>query len=223
MANIQINSAKSVFITNQLQFSTQFFNSTLTLIPLNQPFKFLGCWFTLNNKQTAQIKIIQEETLQLTNIASTKKITDKQIVYIINTVIIPTLEYRLHNIVLPHSVYNNILAKYLTVVKHKSHLAHSISNSSMLNPFLYNVHNIWDIQLQHHISNFMLRINNPHLLGISIRIRLQQLQNNLWSTTNILQHPQPNIDGPNKFTLNFKIIQLLKHLNFTIMANSSIS
>ena len=161
----------------------------LTSIPANQPFKFLGCWFTLNNKQTAQIKLIQEESLQLINIASTKKITDKQIIYIINTVIIPTLEYRIHNIVLPHSVCSKILAKYLTVAKHKSHLAHSIPNSTMLNPFLYNIHNIWDIQLQHHISNFMLRINNPDLLGTSTRIRLQQLQNNLWSTTNILQHP----------------------------------
>ena len=124
---------------------------------------------------------------------------------------------------MPHSVCNNILAKYLTVVKHKSHLACSIPNSSMLNLFLYNVHNIWDIQLQHHISNFILQINNPYLLGISTCIRLQQLQNNLWSTTNILQHPQPNIDGPNKSTLNFKIIQLLIHLNFSITANNNIS
>jgi hypothetical protein len=156
MANIQINSSKSIFISNQSKTTTQFFNSTLTSIPANQPFKFLGCWFTLNNKQTAQIKLIQEESFQLINIASTKKITDKQITYIINTVIIPTLEYRIHNIVLPHSVCSKILAKYLTVAKHKSHLARSIPNSTMLNPFLYNIHNIWDIQLQHHISNFML-------------------------------------------------------------------
>src|ERR1043165_8433187 len=222
MANIQINSAKSVFVTNQLQSSTQFFNSTLTSILLNQPFKFLGCWFTLNNKQTAQIKIIQEETLQLTNIASTKKITDKQIVYIINTVIIPTLEYRLHNIILPHSICNSILSKYLTVIKHKSHLACTIPNSTMLNPYLYNIYNIWDIQLQHHISNYLQRINNSELLGITTRIRLQQLQNNLWSSINILHHSKPIIDGPNKHSLNFKIIQLLTHLGLTISANSNL-
>jgi hypothetical protein len=93
MANIQINSSKSIFISNQSKTTTQFFNSTLTSIPANQPFKFLGCWFTLNNKQTAQIKLIQEESLQLINIASTKKITDKQIIYIINIVIILILKY----------------------------------------------------------------------------------------------------------------------------------
>src|ERR1043165_1444353 len=150
------------------------------------------------------------------------KITDKQIIYIINTVIIPTLEYRLHNIIIPHSICNRILAKYLTVAKHKSHLARSIPNSTMLHPYLYNIHNIWDIQLQHHITNFLLRINNPNLLGTSTRIRLQQLQNNLWSTINILQHPNPTIDGPNRYTLNFKIIQLLIHLNTSITANPNI-
>ena len=110
MANIQINPLKSIFISNSAPSTTQFFNSMLESIPASQPFKFLGCWFTLNNKHTQQIKIIREETLQLTNIANTKKITDKQITYVINTVIIPTLEYRLHNIILPQSTCNNILA-----------------------------------------------------------------------------------------------------------------
>src|SRR5690242_9109901 len=92
----------------------------------------------------------------------------------------------------------------------------------MLNPYLYNICNIWDIQLQHHITNFLQRINNPDLLGTTTRIRLQQLQNNLWSTINILQHPQPIINGPNRFTLNFKIIQLLTHLKLSVTANSNI-
>lgn len=63
---------------------------------------------------------------------------------------------------------------------------------------------IWDIQLQYHLSAFLLRLNDSHLLGNSTHIRLQQLQNNLWSTTNILQHPNPLIDGPNKHSTTFK-------------------
>jgi len=208
MANLQINPTKSIFATNTKPTSITFFNSTLNSIPNNQPFKYLGCWFTLNNKQTHTIKLIQEEAFQLINTANTKNITDKQITYIINTVIIPTLEYRIYNIVLPRTTCNRILAKYLTVAKHKSHLAQSIPNSTMLHPYLYNIRNIWDIQLQHHITTFLQQINDSYLLGISTCIRLQQLQNNLWSTTNILEHPQPNVDGQNKHTLNFKIIQL---------------
>ena len=58
-------------------------------------------------------------------------------------------------------------------------------------------------------------------MGTSTHIRLQQLQNNLWSTTNILQHPNPLIDRPNKNTTTFKIIQLLSQLNLTIQAHTT--
>jgi hypothetical protein len=223
MADIQVNSHKSLFITdNNSNYNISFLNCNIPRIPKNQPFKFLGCWFTLDNKISKQIQLIQEEVFQLVNIASTKKITDKQIIYVINTVIIPTLEYRIHNIVLPRTTCAKILAKYLTVAKHKANLSRSIPNSTMLNHHLYNIHNIWDIQLQHHITNFLHRINDPSILGTTTHIRLQQLQNNLWSTTNILQHSQPIIDGPNKYTTNFKIIQLLTHLNMQITANQEI-
>ena len=223
MADIQVNPSKSIFITKHTASTTiQFRNHTLNSITMSQPFKFLGCWFTLNNKQTVQTRLIQEEALNLANIAGTKNITDKQIAYVINTVIIPTIEYRLHNIILPQSTCNKILAKYLTIAKHKSHLSRSTPNSTMLNHNLYNIRNIWDIQLQHHISNLLLRLNNTSTLGITTRIRLQQLQNNLWSATNILQHTQPIIDGPNRHTTNFKIIQLLNHMGITVQANSNI-
>src|SRR5260363_347941 len=92
----------------------------------------------------------------------------------------------------------------------------------MLNHNIYGIKNIWDIQLQHHSSTFLLRLNNPHLLGSSTHIRLQQLQNNLWSTTNILQHPNPIIDGPNKYSTTFKLIQLLNHSETSISAHTEI-
>ena len=59
-------------------------------------------------------------------------------------------------------------------------------------------------------------------MGIITHIRLQQLQNNLWSTTNILQHSCLHIDGPNKKTTTYKIIQLFSKLQLTIQANSNI-
>ena len=223
MADIQVNPNKSVFITKQGSSNISFLNSSLQSIPPHQPFKFLGCWFTLNNKQTSQIKLIQEEAINLAETASTKKITDKQIIYIINTVIIPTIEYRIHNIVIPFSTCNQILSKYLTIAKHKAHLSRSTPNSTLLNHNLYNIHSIWDIQLQFHISNFLNRINNSSTLGTTTHIRLQQLQNNLWSTTNILSHPHPIIDGPNKHCTTFKIIQLLNYLQISIHSYSNSS
>jgi hypothetical protein len=54
---------------------------------------------------------------------------------------------------------------------------------------------------------------------LSTRIRLQQLQNNLWSSTNIFVHTNPIIDGPNKNTTNFKIIKLFLHLGISVSSN----
>src|SRR5260363_359224 len=125
MADIQVNPTKSTFMTKHTSSTISFLNSTLSPIPTNQPFKFLGYWFILNNKQTAQTKLIQEEVLNLAGIANTKNITDKQISYIINMVIIPTIEYHLHIIVFPQSTCNKILGKYLTIAKHKAHLSRS--------------------------------------------------------------------------------------------------
>ena len=142
MANIQVNLTKSIFITKQSSTNITFLNSTLQSILPHKPFKFLGCWFTLNNKQTSQIKLIQDKAIQLANIANTKNITDKRIAYIINIVIILTIEYWLYNIVISLSTCNKILGKYLTIAKCKAHLSCSTPNSTLLNHNLYNIHNI---------------------------------------------------------------------------------
>ena len=207
MANIKVNSYKSCLLSNsQHTPSFSFMNSTILTQAPDIPLKFLGCWYIASNKLTIISKIITQEIFGLSNIIETKQITDKQASYIINNVLTPIFEYRIHNIVIPHSVCNKILSNYLTIAKHKSKLPRSIPNSTMLNHNIYGIKNVWDIQLQHHISNLMLRLNDSDLLGTSTQIRLQQLQNNLWSSTNILQHSKPLIDGANKHTTTFHII-----------------
>ena len=143
MANIQINPYKSVLITNAKKLSQlNFINSSLQLQQSSILFKFLGCWFTLDGKQTKQTKLITDEIFNLINILKTKHITDKQVSYIINTVIIPILEYRIHNIVLTQTTCNKILSSYLTVAKHKANLASTTPNSTLLNHNIYGIKNI---------------------------------------------------------------------------------
>jgi ribonuclease HI len=223
MASIQVNPNKSTLITNNINNSESqqinFLNQAIKAQSSKSAFKFLGCWFTINNKHKLQIKLLNDEIFHLTNTLKSKHITDKQICYIINTVILPIVEYRIQNIVLPQHECQKILSRYLTIAKHKSNLSRSTPNSTMLNHNIYNIKNIWDIQLQHHIPKFLNRLNNTEHLGATTHIRLQQLQNNLWSTTNILQHSNPLIDGFNKHTTNFKIIKLLSHFQFTISNN----
>ena len=160
MANIKVNPHKSCLLSNsQHTPSFSFMNSTIPTQAPNTPLKFLGCWYTASNKLTIISKIITQEIFGLSNIIETKQITDKQASYIINNVLTPIFEYRIHNIVIPHSVCNKILSNYLTIAKHKSKLPRSIPNSTMLNYNIYGNKNVWDIQLQHYTSNFMLRLN----------------------------------------------------------------
>jgi ribonuclease HI len=223
MANITINPHKSILSSNNSQRTTiRYMDSQISTQPINTAFKFLGCWFTSNCNYKLQTKLITEEINNLTNTLKNKKVTDKQAIYIINTVIIPTFEYRINNIVISQSICNKLLSQYLTVAKHKAGLSKSTPNSTLLNHNIYGVKNVWDIQLQHHITNLLIRINNQQLLGSSTQIRLQQLQNNLWSPTNILQHQHPLIDGKNRHTTTFKIIQLLQNLNMTIQIDNNI-
>src|SRR6185295_2185077 len=194
MANIQINPTKSILTTNEPLTNYNpitYNNHLLNLHSSSEPFKFLECWFTLNNKQTKQIKLIMAESSHLIKIANTKLITDTHAQYIINIVIISTIKYHLYNIILNQNTCNKILTNYIELVKNKAKLSHTTSTSTLLHSQLYNICNIWDIQLQHHITNYTKRLNSSDLLGISTRVQLQQLQNNLWSPTSILIHDNP--------------------------------
>ena len=81
MANIQVNPSKSILSIN-LKVNNYtpiiFNNHVLPLWPSSKPFKFLGCWFTLDNKQSKQTCLLITESSQLINIARTKQITDTQ-------------------------------------------------------------------------------------------------------------------------------------------------
>jgi len=158
MANIQVNPSKSILVTNNPPphyIPIPYNNHLLPLHSPKLPFKFLGCWFTLDNKQSKQTKLLISESSQLIQIAKNKRITDSHARYIINTVIIPTLEYRLQNIVINQSTCNKIFTQHIGLVKLKAKLCRTTPSSTLLHPQIYNIKHIWDIQLQHHIPNLL--------------------------------------------------------------------
>jgi len=145
MANIQVNPTKSILVTNNPSshyISIPYNNHHLPLHSPKQPFKFLDCWFTLDNRQFKQTKLIIAESSQLIQIAKSKHITDSHARYIINTVIIPTIEYRLHNIVINQSTCNKIFTQHIGLVKLKAKLCRTIPSSILLHPQIYNIKHI---------------------------------------------------------------------------------
>ena len=148
MANIQVNPSKSILVTNNPSSNytpISYNNHLLSLHSSKQPFKFLGCWFTLDNRQSKQTKLIISESSQLIQIAKTKCITDSHARYIINTVIIPTIEYCLHNIVISQPTCNKIFTQHIGLVKLKAKLCHIIPSSTLLHLQIYNIKHIWNI------------------------------------------------------------------------------
>ena len=64
MANIQVNLTKSILVTNNPPshyIPIPYNNHHLLLHSSKQLFKFLDCWFTLNNKQSKQTKLLIAE------------------------------------------------------------------------------------------------------------------------------------------------------------------
>ena len=92
-ANIKVNSSKSTLVTNSANpdKSIIFDNERLVAIADGTPFKYLGAWFSTNKRPIqVQKEIIAEATINLKKLQFVY-ITEKQVIYIINSMIISQL------------------------------------------------------------------------------------------------------------------------------------
>jgi len=218
MANITVNPTKSILATNQTKDpnpTINFANTIIYTIPLKDTFRYLGCWFTLlSHHKYIHNQIIAEATNLISTIKN-KKITEKQAIYIINTVLIPHFSYRTLNTFIYQSNTQSITNSYMQVAKHKAELASTIPNSIIFHHQIYNLRKLTDIQTQNHISSLYTQLNNP-LTASSIKILLQHLQQATLSSINILH--SPNYILPTKFhnTLIAQTIRTAHQLNIHI-------
>jgi len=218
MANITVNPTKSILATNQTKDpnpTINFANTIIHTIPLKDTFRYLGCWFTLlSHHKYIHNQIIAEATNLISTIKN-KKITEKQAIYIINTVLIPRFSYRTLNTFVYQSNTQSITNSYMQVAKHKAGLASTIPNSTIFHHQIYNLRKLTDIQTQNHISSLHTQLNNS-LTASSIKILLQHLQQATLSSINILH--SPNYILPTKFhnTLIAQTIRTAHQLNIHI-------
>jgi len=113
ITNTAINKDKSKLLTNkkiqQNKVDLQFGYQTINIEISNTPIHFLGVWISLN-RQTHITQMVAEEIKKFTNIIKRKPITDKQMGYIINMVLIPLITYRLQNTVLSKNSCDILMA-----------------------------------------------------------------------------------------------------------------
>ncbi|CAJ0825551.1 9435_t:CDS:2, partial [Entrophospora sp. SA101] len=188
--NIMVNKQKSellVKIPNNKdiynnEVDLNFGNEQIKIQPkkYSESIRILGIWMNLGKKRNFIIQQAKDEVIELCNIMKKKLITDKQLLYIYNTVIIPRIEYRTQLTFLIKKECDNISSPFRQLFKHKINLSTSAPNAIVNNRMIYNYRNLYEVQLQFKITNFYIQLNDQKLLGNITDIRLKQIQHNEW-------------------------------------------
>src|SRR5438045_6706674 len=85
------------------------------------------------------MKQAKNEVVDMCNTLRKKLLTDKQLLYLYNMVIIPKLEYRTQLTFLSRRECDNIIKPFRKLFKQKLHLATSIPNAILENKLIYNL------------------------------------------------------------------------------------
>lgn len=124
-----------------------------------------------------------------------KKITHDHIIYVINKILIPRIEYLCqHFIILPHHCndFNRIIR---SIYKSSLLLPRSIYNIVIHNPIYPNIINIWDHQFSSQTSLLNTQANSPITRNI-IEYLILYSQSRLW--TNDIFFTTKYTDSPSK-------------------------
>src|SRR6266511_2157315 len=158
----------------------------ITPLPLNDSTRILGVWLTAGKSNQHIIKQIREEIVSCCALLKHKIITDKQILYIYNTVIIPRIEFRSQLVFLSKDQCDNIQACFRSLLKHKLRMPKNTPNAILKNNLIYNFRDLYENQIQAKYTSLFAILNDSSIVGISTHIRLLKLQTSRWLPNNPL-------------------------------------
>ena len=148
--SIQVNKEKSKLMIRSPHGSIpeiitlRFGSTSIPIKPatLNEYVRILGVWINLNGFVKNQAK---EIVVQFTNAIRQKHITDKQLLYLWNMVIIPTIEYRAQLTALTQNECSKITSIFRRIFKNKLNLSIIAPNAIMENCYIYNFRNLYEV------------------------------------------------------------------------------
>src|SRR6266542_2966893 len=184
--DILINDDKAILLTNdqlpesrEAQFNLPTQSLTIKARPVHATERVLGMWITLQRSDKFIIQQIKQEISQVCNTLKYKKVTDKQLLYMFNAVVIPHLEYRSQLVFLSEDICSTLMASYRKLFKHKLNLNQCISNAILSTNLLYNFHSLYEVKVQSMFTNLVCLLNDHNLAGLTTKIRIRQLQSHL--------------------------------------------
>ncbi|CAH1768945.1 3700_t:CDS:2, partial [Entrophospora sp. SA101] len=181
--NIKVNKNKYMLISNQCKSGEEIIlnnNTKIKATGAKESFRFLGVWFNLDQNKKYVKNQVKQEIYKTVNIMKYKRLTDKQLVYIFNSVVLPKIEYKLQTTVLTPNEANDMMKPYRKLFKNRLGISKDTPNLNLSNKKLYNLIDLHHHQSQCHINSLFTKINNPNTLGKIIEIRLHQLQTEMW-------------------------------------------
>ena len=144
-----------------------------------------------------------------------------QMVYINNKVLLPRLEYKLMNTMLSKKACEEIQQPFLRLIKRKAGLASTSPNNIIVHQDFIGAKPLWDRHMEHHWTEWIIRINDPDILGETTRIRLMQGQLDTGCAVSIMETPA--LQTRNcilEKNLTLKILNKVKEYGISIDPNS---
>src|SRR6266542_237870 len=225
--DILINDDKAILLTNDQLLETReaHFNLpnrslTIKARPIQATERVLGVWITLQRSDKFIIQQIKQEISQVCNTLKYKKVTDKQLLYVFNAVVIPRLEYRSQLVFLSEDLCSTLMAPFRKLFKHKLNLNQCIPNAILSTNLLYNFRSLYEVKVHSMFINLVCLLNDPNLAGLTTKIRIRQLQTQL----HLAQCPL--IDWPFTSSIHLKdnianLLSVLPQFNLSFECDSS--
>jgi ribonuclease HI len=216
MANIKINHEKyKVLCNNKLMCNK---NITLTInneektittkiAGKNQGYRILGIYYNAFNSYLPTVKKIRNTVAMFYKTMCKKHITHEQVIYIINKVLVPKIEYLNQNSILSFNQCSKLFNPIKKLFKHKFHLPKSINDNIIYNPLIEHINNFYNNQLSSHAAFTTILLNNKHLETIAHQ-QMLTLQNAYWTKN----FPTPKQIQRNIKSFNTHLTEILFHL-----------
>jgi hypothetical protein len=113
-------------------------------------------------------------------ILTSKKLTDKQLIYTYNVVIIPRVEYRTQLVHLSENTSDRIAKPFRSFLKKKLHLPRDTPSCLLYSKLFYGITHLHHRHTQALCDAILYSVNDSGLLGQTTHIRLQQIQLQEW-------------------------------------------
>jgi len=221
--NIQVNKDKSVLLTNNrdvhknnlpLTISLSFGTSHISITPLKkkESTRVLGVWINLECNLTFVIKQANGDTNRFIKTIKPKRLTDKQMAYIYNHVMMPTISYKTQITILSKKQCEFIIRPFLKLFKKKLLYATTVPDMVLFSTIGYNLEHLYILQIKNQIAYIQQQFNNKQGLGQLSQLRCRQLMYEEWITVSPLS--EWTIKPQQRFSSNLLAATLsLLHIN----------